>query len=205
MLSFFNMKKNVKSNNISNIILCGVVAGYQGEQNTTSPVMAARLVAEALAKLGYPTKVAPAVCVYHTDWGCPIGGEAVGAFTLSEGIALEVAEALRKELKQSTLSVCLPKTGTPTIGFTALIEGSLKEVGARWQAAAAELMNTTGTYVSGGLVDNSDGTCTISAEANPAFVQDKGAWQKVVERICSELGCEPEFKECCFNYLKDAE
>ncbi len=200
---FFKLKKIRMKNSKSSYILCGVEAGYQGVASVT-PKAAAKAVESALRRQGVSPRVYPAVCIYHTDWGCPVGGEPVGAFCLhlpAEG-ALEVCESLRKELRQTTLSVCLPTEGAPTIGFTAVVKGNLCEVGSRWQALAAELMSKTGTYISGGLVDNGDGSCTMSAEANPAFVPDREAWQRVVEELTSNLGTKPDFGETFFNYLK---
>jgi hypothetical protein len=195
-------KKSNNGNFVSNYIMCGVVAGYQSD-NRTAPEAAAEVVKKALVELGANSDVCPAVCIYHTDWGCPVGGEPVGAFKLSAEKALSICEALREKLQQSTLSVCLPTEGVPTIGFTAEVNGNLAEVGAKWQESAAKLMGTTGTYVSGGLVDNGNGTCTMSAEANPCFVSDREGWCEVVGQLCEELGTiKPEFKETKYNYLQ---
>lgn len=191
--------------NVSNIIFCGLVAGYQGEGNTATPENAAEAVDLALQKLGAAVRVAPAVCVYHTDWGCPKGGEPVGAFSLLGEPAeiLATSEALRRALKQSTLSVGLPECGQETLGFRAEVSGlSLKELGSLWQAAAAEAMTATGTYVSCGIAEEGD-NMIVSAEANPEFVQDLDAWRSVVETICRKIGVKPVFETVGFNYLKD--
>lgn len=187
---------------VSNYIFCGLVAGYQGEGNTATPQNAAEAVSAALGR-----PVLPGVCVYHTDWGCPKGGEPVGAYR-AEGSAKEIlseAEKLRKALKQTTLSVGLPGIGNPTIGFTAVAHMPLLEAGAKWQEAAARHMAATGTYVSCGMAEQGN-DIVISAEANPAFVHDLEAWKQIVESICAEIGAEaPSFAEVGFNYLKDAE
>lgn len=196
------------NNATSSIIYCGLVAGYQGEGNTATPENAATAVAEALVNLGVDgVTVNPAVCVYHTDWNCPKGGEPAGAFILQgEPIEiLKIAEALRVALKQSTLSVGLPEVGAPTIGFQAEAEGTILKIGALWQKAAAEQMDKTGTYVSCGMAEIGEGKILISAEANTAFVQDLDAWQNIVETICSEVGAEPAFSQVGFNYLQNAE
>lgn len=192
------------TNTQSNVIFCGLVAGYQGEGNTATPDNAALSVAEALSSLGVQTEVKPAVCVYHTDWGCPIGGEPVGAFVMNAPAdeTLKICEDLRVTLKQSTLTVCLPDKGTKTVGFTAHIYGDLQEVGSQWQIAAAAKMKTTGTYVSCGIAE-SEGRLIISAEANPQFTPDLQVWKEIVEQICAEIGTEPTFKEVGFNYLHD--
>ncbi len=181
-----------------------MVSGYQGENNTATPQNAATAVKAAL---GGEQTVYPAVCVYHTDWGCPLGGEPVGAYR-AQGTPAEIlaeAEKLRKNLKQTTLSVGLPGYGEPTIGFEANVHMPLLEAGAAWQEAAARYMSETGTYVSCGMAQIGS-QVLISAEANPAFVSDREAWRKIVESICAEIGAEtPSFAEVGFNYLKDAE
>ena len=190
------------SNMVSNLVFCGLVSGYQGEGNTATPQNAAEAVSAALGR-----PVLPGVCVYHTDWGCPKGGEPVGAYR-AEGSAEEIlaeAEKLRKALKQTTLSVGLRGAGQATIGFTATAHMPLLEAGAKWQEAAARHMANTGTYVSCGMAEQGD-DIVISAEANPAFVHDLEAWTKIVEALCSEIGAEkPTFSKVGFNYLKDAE
>ncbi len=187
---------------VSNLVYCGLVPGYQGENNQATPANAAEAVSAALGR-----PVAPAVCVYHTDWGCPLGGEAVGAYRASGSPAqiLDEAEKLRKALKQTTLSVGLRGVGTPTIGFEATVHMPLLEAGAAWQTAAARYMSETGTYVSCGMAEQGD-EIIISAEANPAFVQDLESWKKIVEQICAEIGAENlTFSKVGFNYLRDAE
>lgn len=192
------------SNVVSNLVYCGLVAGYQGENNTATPQNAAEAVSAAL---GGHREIFPAVCVYHTDWGCPLGGEPVGAYR-AQGTPAEIlaeAEKLRKNLRQSTLSVGLPGCGQATIGFEAKAHMPLLEVGAAWQEAAARYFAELGTYVSCGMAQIGD-EVIISAEANPAFVKDLEAWKKIVENICAEIGAEaPSFAEVGFNYLKDPE
>lgn len=187
---------------VSNLIFCGLVSGYQGENNQATPQNAAEAVSAALGR-----PVFPGVCVYHTDWGCPKGGEPVGAYR-AEGTAAEIlveAEKLRKNLKQTTLSVGLCGVGDATVGFEAVAHMPLLEVGAKWQEAAARYMSETGTYVSCGMAQDGNDV-VISAEANPAFVQDLDAWKRIVENICAKVGAENlTFNEVGFNYLKDAE
>ena len=201
------MKNLNNSNNnnatVSNLIFCGLIAGYQGEKNAATPQNAAEAVAKALGR-----DVFPGVCVYHTDWGCPKGGEPVGAYRAEGTYAniLEEAEKLRKSLHQSTLSVALQGFGSETVGFEAKAHLPLLEAGVKWQEAAARYMSSTGTYVSCGMAEQGCGDIIISAEANPAFVQDLEAWKKIVKSICAEIGTEePVFKTVGFNYLKDAE
>lgn len=192
------------SNVVSNLVYCGLVAGYQGENNTATPQNAAEAVSAAL---GGHREIFPAVCVYHTDWGCPLGGEPVGAYR-AEGTPEQIlaeAEKLRQDLKQTTLSVGLPEYGETTVGFEAVAHMPLLEAGAAWQTAAARYFAELGTYVSCGMAQIGD-EVIISAEANPAFVKDLEAWKKIVENICAEIGAEaPSFAEVGFNYLKDPE
>lgn len=199
------MAQEVNSNMVvvsSNLIYCGLVPGYQGEGNKATPQNAAEAVSTALGR-----PVFPGVCVYHTDWGCPLGGEPVGAYR-AEGTPAQIideAEKLRKDLKQTTLSVGLPGYGQATIGFEAIAHKPLLEAGAAWQEAAARHFGEQGTYVSCGMAQVGN-DIIISAEANPAFVSDREVWRKIVEQICAEIGADaPSFKEVGFNYLKDAE
>lgn len=199
-----NRCSNMVVNTVSNLVYCGLVPGYQGENNVATPQNAAVAVSAAL---GSRHEVFPAVCVYHTDWGCPLGGEPVGAYC-AEGTPEQIlaeAEKLRQDLKQTTLSVGLPEYGETTVGFEAVAHMPLQEVGAKWQEAAARHFAEQGTYVSCGMAEQGD-EVIISAEANPAFVSDREAWKKIVESICAEIGAEaPSFAEVGFNYLKDAE
>ena len=187
---------------VSSMVYCGLVSGYQGENNTATPQNAAEAVYAALRGA---RKVYPAVCVYHTDWGCPKGGEPVGAY-IASGSPEEIlheAEKLRRDLKQTTLSVGLPEVGVATIGFVATAHLPLLVVGDLWQKSAARLFAETGTYVSCGMAEV-NGVIHISAEANPAFVQDLVTWKGIVETICREVGADaPSFSEVGFNYLKD--
>ena len=198
--------RNMRNGNmvVSNLVYCGLVAGYQGENNTATPQNAAEAVQAALGGL---QTVYPAVCVYHTDWGCPQGGEPVGAYR-AQGEPAEIlaeAEKLRRNLKQTTLSVGLPDVGVTTIGFEAIIRCSLYEAAIAWQMAAARYFAEHGIYVSCGLAQVGN-DIVISAEANPAFVKDLESWKNIVEKICTEIGADaPSFKEVGFNYLKDAE
>ena len=169
---------------VSSMVYCGLVSGYQGENNTATPQNAAEAVYAA---------------------GCPKGGEPVGAYIASgtpEEI-LDEAEKLRRDLKQTTLSVGLPEVGVATIGFVATAHLPLLVVGDLWQKSAARLFAETGTYVSCGMAEV-NGVIHISAEANPAFVQDLVTWKSIVETICREVGADaPSFTEVGFNYLKD--
>lgn len=192
------------TNTTSSMIFCGLVAGYQGENNVATPENAAEAVSAALMELGVETDVTPAVCVYHMDWGCPKGGEPVGAFQLT-GSAQEIlatADALRQSLNQSTLSVGLEGHGAETLGFGALASGSLQEIAALWQEAAAEEFAQTGTYVSCGMTLSENDEVFISAEANPEFVKDLEAWKQSINRITAKTKVmEMWFDKIGFNYL----
>ncbi len=184
------------------LIFCGVVAGYQGEDNTVTPELAAKIVAKELSEMGITRNVLPAVSVYHTDWGCPVGGEPVGAFKLKRISvrSIVMAEKLRKKLKQSTLTVAGTSIGTPSIGFVAKTAGYLREVAKIWQNKAAELMCKKGVYVSCGMADNGDGTITISAEANPLFTNSLMLWREVAEELLDTINA--ELQEMAITHIK---
>jgi hypothetical protein len=154
--------------------------------------------------------VFPGRVVYHADWGCPVGGEVVGAVFAEGDHATLVSrfEAVRTALKQTTLSVATePGIGEATTGFIAdLGEGDLSTVATRWQEVAAECFGVTGTYVSGGVFEIG-GRVFAMAEGNPAFVTDIEAWKGIVSEVVGAVdsGAKPVFRAVGFNYLKEAE
>lgn len=189
------------------LIFCGIIPGYM-EDYQVRPEEAQRIVAKILSKvIGKEKipKILPAVVIYHTDWGCPVGGEGAGAFQLDDcPAAIEVAERLRKRLKQTTLTVPNRTEGKPTIGFTAKAYGELKNIARLWQIKAAELMKERGYYISCGMADNGDGTITISAEANPIFCSSFSQWQEIAEELLKTVNASViAFEEVYFKYLSD--
>lgn len=192
--------KNLSQSNIKNLVFLGLVPGYQGSSNKSTPEVAASAIAAVVDRRVYPS-----VCIYHTDWGCPVGGEPVGAFeVIFDGGAeeLEKLDGYRRAFQQSTLSVPM-KEGEETIGFIAEVEGDLSTVGRKWQHAAAVAMEAGHPYVSCGIAEIADGRLLVEAEANPEFVQNLDEWEKTAKQICCEIGVEPQFFEVGFNYLKD--
>lgn len=197
---------NIFSTTSTHIAFAGVNPGYMGEAvAVTSSARAAELVTSALAEVGITGRVFPGRTVYYTGWGCPQGGEACGA-VLAEGDATGLVprfDALRRTLRQTTLSVAAAGVGTPTIGFWAdLGEGDLDAVARRWQEVAAEQFDATGTYVSGGVFA-AEGRVFAAAEANPAFVKDPGAWTDIVRQVVNSVASAAEvtFREVGFSYL----
>lgn len=189
------------------IAFAGVNPGYLGEEvAVTSSSRAAELVTSVIAEVGITGRVFPGRVVYHTDWGCPVGGEACAA-VLAEGDAAGLVprfDTLRRTLRQTTLSVAAEGVGTTTIGFTAdLGAGDLDEAARRWQTVAAEQFAATGTYVSGGVFA-AEGRVFASAEANPAFVKDLGAWADIVRQVVTTVApaAEVDFREVGFAYLR---
>ena len=106
-------------------IAIGVVAGY-GHNNEVGE-SAVDIVAKAWQKAAadyfattgvYPSGVVtPGKVVYHTDWGCPAGGETVAVISgsanpqFTEDMAawkeavIAVAKAVKAELQQTTVSI----------------------------------------------------------------------------------------------------
>lgn len=193
------------SNNImSSLIFCGVDRRCVGDDVLLTPDEAADAVQ---AVLGWRHKVHPAVCVYHTGWGCAKGGDPAGAYRsigYPEEILLE-ADELRKSLKQSTLCVGLSGNGEPTVGFTALSHLPLREIAEDWQEVAAQVMHTKGVYVSCGMAEVGR-VVVISAEANPQLVRYEEPWREAVKEICTKVGAEYlGFIKVGYNCLKDDE
>jgi len=104
----------------------GVVAGYHHENGVT-PATAADMVAEAwqeaaadhfaAAGIYISAVVEPSKTVYHTDWGCPVGGEVTATVSGTANPAfvqdmaawkqavLTVVKAVKAKLQQSTVAV----------------------------------------------------------------------------------------------------
>lgn len=112
---------------ISFRIVCGVAAGYHhnlsgvADKELVNKVakLWQEIAAEELNKNGsYVSAVAqPGSVIYHTDWGCPEGGESVVVISGSanpefnkdldawKATVVKLAKELKKALSQSTLSV----------------------------------------------------------------------------------------------------
>jgi len=108
-------------------IVAGVAPGYYHElAGVAEPELVAKvaslwqqLAAEEFknSNIYITAVVSPAAVVYHQDWGCPVGGESVVKIEGSanpqfienmdeyKNTVKRVALALKKELKQSTLSI----------------------------------------------------------------------------------------------------
>ena len=103
----------------------GVVAGYGHENEVAKP--ADTIVAEAWQKAAaavfadtgiyVSAVVEPSRVVYHTDWGCPVGGEVAATASGTANPAfiqdladwkkavLSVIKLIKSELQQSTVAV----------------------------------------------------------------------------------------------------
>ena len=103
----------------------GVVAGYGHENEVAKPADA--IVAEAWQKAAaavfadtgiyISAVVEPSKVVYHTDWGCPVGGEVAATVSSTANPAfvqdlaawkkavLSVVKLVKSELQQSTVAV----------------------------------------------------------------------------------------------------
>jgi len=111
---------------ISFRIITGVAEGYFHDLSGVAKVELATKVAKLWQRLAaeefknsniyVAAAVSPAAVVYHQDWGCPAGGESVVKIEGScnpqfsdpekyKDAVKRVALALKKELKQSTLSI----------------------------------------------------------------------------------------------------
>ena len=104
----------------------GVVAGYN-TSNRTKPEEAASIIAkvwqEEAAKRMEKSEIyisaiiAPAAAVYHTDWGCPVGGEAVATVTATRNPEfvsddklwreefVKVTNSVKERLEQATVTI----------------------------------------------------------------------------------------------------
>jgi len=115
----------MKKTTISFRMVVGVAEGYfHNISGVAAPELANKIAAlwQQLAKAEFEefgeyisAAVSPAAVVYNTDWGCPVGGESVIKIEgtcnpqfcnreLYKPAVMRLAEALKKELQQSTLS-----------------------------------------------------------------------------------------------------
>jgi hypothetical protein len=113
------MKKTVKFN-----CIVGINEGYGhfNDRTQAREIVAAvwqKAAAEIFEKNGVyiSAVVVDSLTVYHTDWGCPSGGEAtanvsgeanpsfVNDFEAWKQAVIEVVKLVKKELKQSTVAV----------------------------------------------------------------------------------------------------
>ena len=108
-------------------LVVGIEAGYGHDMAGVTEVEAVNKVAALWQQLAaeefnnsgiyVSAVVKPAAAVYHTDWGCPVGGEAVveiaGAANPQfvqdldawKEAVIRLAQKLKIELKQTTLSI----------------------------------------------------------------------------------------------------
>ena len=106
----------------------GIVAGYGGEEILTS---AEKIPADAMAKAWQEVAaevmketgiyvsaiITPAKVLYHTDWGCPIGGEPV--FELSGSLNPQFAE---RDAWMNAVEACVRKVKTKFGQSTVTVE-----------------------------------------------------------------------------------
>ena len=172
----------------SKFIFCGVQPGYYNISKFT-PDTAAKIVAQLLSNKKINIPVYSALAVYPYDLGCPLGGEPVAAFQLSDSYQniLDIAEYLRNSLNQVTLNVPLYKHGHPSVGFIASVIGNLFEVGCAWQEIAKQYQLSSNIHVSTGIVDLGNGKLLLSADANPKNIHDLSLWQNIAMDIFQEL------------------
>lgn len=187
----------------SKFIFCGVQPGYHNISKFT-PDTAAKIVAQLLYDKKINTPVYNALAVYPYNCGCPLGGEPVAAFQLSDSYQniLDTAEHLRKSLNQVTLNVPLYEHGHPSVGFTSSVIGNLYEVGCAWQKIAKQYQLSSNIHVSTGIVDLGNGKLLLSADANPKNIHDLSLWQNTAMDIFQELKISsPSFHRIGYNFV----
>lgn len=103
----------------------GVVAGYQGINNISN-LEALEIVSKVWqekakevfnkSQVYISAIISPSNAIYHTDWGCPVGGEIITSITgecnpefvnvekYKENV-LDVLNLVKDELKQSTVQI----------------------------------------------------------------------------------------------------
>jgi len=118
---------NVNKKTLNFSATFGVVAGYGHSNEDLTPALAQSIVAEKWQEAAavifterniyISSLVIPSKTVYHTDWGCPVGGEITAVVTgeanpeFTPDIAawkeavIAVVKLVKAELQQSTVSL----------------------------------------------------------------------------------------------------
>lgn len=203
------------------VMFVGVSAGYgNSEAEVLSPEAAHNKVRDAISKIRAFNKndkntyhVYSGLAVYRKENGCPDGGEPVAAVITAGdvGAAINLAEALRVALNQSTVTVASYNNGhgKKTIGFYARVNGDLRAVAHLWQDAADTFFNDTGIELTCGLYLN--GTqLVMQGELNPDHGDNPDDWKTHINAVIEKLGKKlskditVQFRNAGFTYLTKA-
>ena len=208
----------------------GVNAGYQGENVAIKDRdEALKIGTKAITSaVNGDVQVLPAVVVYHTGWGCPIGGEVGVCVSDYSGSLLGKptewgaptingeADAVRKVLNQTTVTVGyygdkVPVGARGTVAAIANVQGvGLNELAAFWQEEAFKHFEATGTYPSLFMCEEEDGSINICGDANSDFVKPL-AWMEAIKTVGAavaeraEVSIDFDIFDSAMVYLKKEE
>ncbi|MHA1574561.1 MAG: hypothetical protein ACTSXL_00205 [Alphaproteobacteria bacterium] len=173
----------------------GVNKGYEGDKmEVQESNMAVNLI-----KQQTDIEVLPGVVVYNEEWGCPKGGEPIGALSFNKK---EEAVSLKDFFKQQTLAVPSLGEGKETLGFKAEIKYDLKDISKKWQEVAKNVFDKKGVYISCGMYSAKD-NIYVEAQANPEFVKNLKEWKEISMEILNKLNFNKiKFIETQLTYLK---
>lgn len=189
----------------------GVNSGYCGDDITIKSPSDAVLKINNIVT--FTADVYAGYAIYSTDYGCPNGGEPIGA-VFSRAVNKNdwvKFNHLRKKLKQTSLAIVSESSnqGIETDSFTICLgKGDLEQLAIKWQILAQNQKNRGKLFICGAIYIRND-LIYAQAEVNPNkessnFINDVTKWKADAISLMAELSKNQslEFRKVGFRYLR---